>query len=146
MFETYRKLLGILTRRERRNFFIVLFLVLIMGFVETIGVAAIVPFMLVLADPTAIERRSSLHDIYTTLNFTDPHAFMIFLGVTVFTVIVGGLLLKAYAFYTVYKFTMMRSYTISNRMLRGYLFQPYTWFLNRHSAELGASILGEVTR
>ena len=146
MFETYRKLLGILTRRERRNFFIVLFLVLIMGFVETIGVAAIVPFMLVLADPTAIERRSSLNEIYTTLNFTDPHAFMIFLGVTVFTVIVGGLLLKAYAFYTVYKFTMMRSYTISNRMLRGYLFQPYTWFLNRHSAEIGANILGDVAK
>ena len=33
-----------------------------------------------------------------------------------------------------------------DRMLRGYLLQPYTWFLNRHSAEIGANILGDVTK
>ena len=41
---------------------------------------------------------------------------------------------------------MMRSYTIANRMLRGYLLHPYTWFLNHHSAEIGANILGDVTK
>ena len=41
---------------------------------------------------------------------------------------------------------MMRSYTIASRMLRGYLFQPYTWFLNRHSAEIGANVLADVTK
>jgi ATP-binding cassette, subfamily B, bacterial PglK len=40
----------------------------------------------------------------------------------------------------------MRGYSISSRMLRGYLFQPYTWFLHRHSADLGASVLSEVTQ
>ena len=41
---------------------------------------------------------------------------------------------------------MMRSYTLSSRMLRGYLFQPYTWFLNRHSADIGANVLGDVAK
>ena len=71
---------------------------------------------------------------------------MLFLGGVVFVVVVGGLLFKAVAFYAVYRFTMMRSYTISSRMLRGYLFQPYTWFLNRHSAEIGANVLGDVAK
>ena len=146
MFDVYRKLLGLLTPRERRSFFVVLGLVLVMGFVETVGVAAIVPFMLVLADPTAIERHAILGQVYAALNFTDPHAFMVFLGGMVFVVVVGGLLFKALAFYAVYRFTMMRSYTIANRLLRGYLFQPYTWFLNRHSAEIGANILGDVAK
>jgi ABC-type multidrug transport system fused ATPase/permease subunit len=146
MFDTYRKLLGLLTPRERRSFFLVLVLVLAMGFVETVGVAAIVPFMLVLADPAAIERHAVLADVYAALRFTDPHTFMMFLGGVVFVIVVGGLLFKAFAFYAVYRFTMMRSYTISNRMLRGYLFQPYTWFLNRHSAEIGANILGDVAK
>jgi len=146
MFDTYRKLLGLLTPRERRSFFLVLLLVLAMGFVETVGVAAIVPFMLVLADPAAIERHAVLADVYAALHFTDPHTFMMFLGGVVFVIVVGGLLFKAFAFYAVYRFTMMRSYTISNRMLRGYLFQPYTWFLNRHSAEIGANILGDVAK
>ena len=30
-------------------------------------------------------------------------------------------------------------------MVEGYLHQPYSWFLNRHSADLGKTVLAEVT-
>jgi ABC-type multidrug transport system fused ATPase/permease subunit len=146
MFDTYRKLLQLLTRRERRHFYLVLLLITVMGLVETVGVASIVPFMLVLADPGAIERHAILQEVYTGLQFSEPQAFMVFLGFAVFVIVVGGLLFKVVAFYAIYRFTMMRSYSIANRMLRGYLMQPYTWFLNRHSADIGANVLGDVTK
>jgi ABC-type multidrug transport system fused ATPase/permease subunit len=146
MFDTYRKLLQLMTRRERRSFFLLLGLIIVMGLVETVGVASVVPFMLVLADPTAIERHAILGEVYQRLGFTDPRAFMTFLGFGVFGIVVGGLLFKALTFYAVYRFAMMRSYSLSNRMLRGYLFQPYTWFLNRHSADIGANVLGDVAK
>jgi ABC-type multidrug transport system fused ATPase/permease subunit len=146
MFDTYRKLLDLLTPRERRSFYLVLVLITVMGIVETFGVASIVPFMLVLADPTAIERHAILGQIYHGLNFADPQSFMVGLGFAVFVIVVGGLLFKALAFYAIYRFTTMRSFSISQRMLRGYLFQPYTWFLNRHSADIGANVLGDVTK
>ena len=38
----------------------------------------------------------------------------------------------------------MRQYTIGKRLIEGYLNQPYSWFLNRHSADLGKTILSEV--
>lgn len=38
----------------------------------------------------------------------------------------------------------MRGYTISARLLTGYLHQPYEWFLSRNSAELGRAVLSEV--
>ena len=38
----------------------------------------------------------------------------------------------------------MRNYSIAKRLVEGYLQQPYSWFLNRHSAELGKNILSEV--
>jgi ABC-type multidrug transport system fused ATPase/permease subunit len=146
MFDTYRKLLDLLTPRERRSFYLVLGLITVMGLVETVGVASIVPFMLVLADPTAVERHAILGQLYTALNFTDPQSFMLALGVAVFCIVVGGLLFKVVAFYAIYRFTTMRSFSISQRMLRGYLLQPYTWFLNRHSADIGANVLGDVTK
>ena len=37
----------------------------------------------------------------------------------------------------------MREYSIER--LISYLRQPYSWFLNRHSAELGKTILSEVS-
>ena len=39
----------------------------------------------------------------------------------------------------------MREYTIGKRLIEGYLHQPYSWFLNRHSADLGKNILSEVS-
>ena len=38
----------------------------------------------------------------------------------------------------------MREYSLSKRLVEGYLHQPYSWFLNRHSADLGKTILSEV--
>ena len=38
----------------------------------------------------------------------------------------------------------MRQYSIAKRLMEGYLHQPYSWFLNRNSADLGKSILSEV--
>jgi hypothetical protein len=38
----------------------------------------------------------------------------------------------------------MRNYSLSMRLVAGYLHQPYAWFLNRHSADLGKNVLVEV--
>ena len=40
---------------------------------------------------------------------------------------------------------MMLEYSISKRLTEGYLNQPYSWFLNRHSADLSKTILSEVS-
>jgi ATP-binding cassette, subfamily B, bacterial PglK len=145
MLDTYRKLLRLLTPRERRQFWLMLLLIVMMGCVETIGVASIMPFMYMLADPAVLERHAMLSQLYAALGF-DMHGFMIFFGCLVFVIVVGGLLFKAVTLYAVYRFTMMRGYSLSNRLLRGYLFQPYTWFLNRHSAHIGANVLGDVAK
>ena len=39
----------------------------------------------------------------------------------------------------------MREYSISKRLVEGYLHQPYSWFLGRNSADLGETILSEVS-
>ena len=38
----------------------------------------------------------------------------------------------------------MCEYGLSKRMTESYLNQPYSWFLGRHSADLGKTILSEV--
>ena len=38
----------------------------------------------------------------------------------------------------------MLEYSIGRRLVEGYLNQPYSWFLNRNSADLGKNILSEV--
>ena len=80
------------------------------------------------------------------LGFTSHQGFMLALASASSSSWSSGMVFKAVTAYATYRFAMMRSYTISSRMLNGYLSQPYTWFLDRHSAGLGAAVLGEVQK
>ena len=40
----------------------------------------------------------------------------------------------------------MREFSIGKRLIEGYLHQPYSWFLSRHSADLGKTILSDVAQ
>ena len=144
MFDTYRKLLDLLAPRERRRFYLLLVMIVVMGIVQMLTVASILPLMFVLQHPAVIETNDLLSRSIRPLGFTSHQSFTLALAFGVFVFVIFGMVFKAVTAYATYRFTMRRSYTICSRMLRGYLLQPYTWFLNRHSAALGATVLGEV--
>ena len=55
VIETYRKLLDLLTPRERRNFYILLVMIVLMGIFQMLTVASILPLMFVLQHPAIVE-------------------------------------------------------------------------------------------
>jgi ABC-type bacteriocin/lantibiotic exporter with double-glycine peptidase domain len=71
--------------------------------------------------------------------------FLFALGVLVFMLLIISLVFKALTTYAQVQFTQMREYSIGKRLIEGYLHQPYSWFLSRHSADLGKTILSEVS-
>ena len=70
--------------------------------------------------------------------------FLFALGVAVFFLLILSLLFKACTTYMQVRFVQMLEYNISKKLVEGYLHQPYSWFLNRNSADLGKTILSEV--
>ena len=50
---------------------------------------------------------------------------------------------KAITNYMLVKFVKMNEFNIGKRLIETYLHQPYNWFLNRNSADLGKTILSE---
>jgi len=146
VIETYRKLLDLLAPRERRKFYLLLVMIVGMGIFQMLTVASILPLMFVLQHPAVIETNALLSKVYSALGFTSHQSFTLALAFGVFVFVIFGMVFKAVTAYATYRFTMRRSYTISSRMLSGYLHQPYIWFLDRHSAALGAAVLGEVQK
>ncbi len=144
MIDTIRKFRELLDARERRNAVILFVMMLVTGVMEALGVASIMPFLSVLSNPEMIQKSQILSRIYRGIGFSSTDAFLFFLGVIVFGVVVFGLFLKAVTQYALARFTHMRNYSLSSRLLNHYLEKPYSWFLNRHSADLGKSILSEV--
>ena len=146
--KTLKKLIYLLTLRERKRAGLLLCIVLIMSLLEMAGLASIVPFMAVLANPEIIETNSMLNTAFQTSNamfgVENSRQFLILLGIVVFVMLLLSLSFKALSIYAQVRFIEMRQYTIGRRVVEGYLNQPYSWFLNRNSTELGKTILSEV--
>jgi len=142
---TVRKLFDLLTPAERVRAALLVGLILVMALLDAVGVASIMPFMAVLSNPQLVETNSALVKLRQLTDASSAQDFLFMLGVLVFVLLVVSLAFKALATYAQVRFTLMREYSIGQRLVAAYLHQPYVWFLNRHSAELGKTILSEVT-
>lgn len=122
-------------------------MMLVMALLEMLGVASILPFIAVLANPALVETNSILSWAYqfsSNVGVASVEQFLFLLGFLVFVFLVFSLTFKALTTYAQTRFALMREYSIGKRLVEGYLHQPYSWFLNRHSADLGKTILSEV--
>lgn len=137
-------LLGILLPRERRNFYILVVVTTISALLEASSIASILPLLSVLSDPGLIESNAYLAFGYRITQADSISQFQFYLAIAAFVMVVMGLLLKTLMTYAITRYSAMREYSISSRLLQGYLHQPYEWHLSHHSAELSRSILAEV--
>ena len=145
--QTFKKLLFLLSPKERKNASLLLIMIIIMALLDVVGVASILPFVAVLTNPSLIETNLFLNYIYQfskLFNVENSQQFLFALGILVFLLLVFSLTFKALTTYAQLRFVLMREYSIGRRLVEGYLYQPYSWFLDRHSAELGKTILSEV--
>ena len=141
------KLLALLTPPEHKRAVVLMGMILVMAFLDMLGVASILPFMAVLSNPELVQTNAVLNNAFTISRQIGIHTseqFLFALGVLVFVLLVTSLAFKALTTYLQTRFALMREYSIGKRLVEGYLHQPYSWFLNRHSADLGKSILSEV--
>lgn len=144
MIATYRKLFTLFDAVERRRFWILTGVMVLVAATEIIGMSAVLMLLNVLSAPDMVQSHPILSRAYQALGFESTFSFQVALASAVMVVVVGGLAVKAFGVYATTRFSMMRGYTVSTRLLSAYLSQPYTWFLNRNSAELGKNVLIEV--
>lgn len=143
-----KKLHALLTPSDRKSAAILMGMVLVMAFLDMLGVASIMPFMAVLANPELVQTNALLNTAFTIVHHAGIHTteqFLFALGILVFVLLVTSLAFKALTTYVQTRFTLMREYSIGKRLVEGYLHQPYSWFLNQHSADLGKTVLSEAS-
>ena len=145
--QTLKKFISLLTPDELRHAILLLLMILTMALLDMIGVASILPFMAVLTNPNIIETNiiiNKMYQISIIFGVENNEEFLFALGILVFILLITSLSFKALTTYIQVRFVQMREYTISKRFVENYLHQPYSWFLNRNSANIGKTILSEV--
>lgn len=145
----FKKALNLLSQQERKKANLLLLMILVMALLDMIGVASILPFIAVLANPSIIETNIFLKEIFEishVFGVTNTKQFLFVLGLFVFVLLIISLFFKAITTYLQISFALMLEYSIGKRLVEAYLHQPYSWFLNQHSANLGKTILSEVSQ
>jgi ABC-type multidrug transport system fused ATPase/permease subunit len=143
----FKKLLFLLSPHERKSAALLLVMMIIMALLDMVGVASILPFITVLMNPNLVETNIILNNIFQAsriFGIDTNQEFIFFLGIAAFVLLIISIFFKALTTYAQVRFVQMREYSIGRRLIEVYLHQPYSWFLNHHSADLGKNILSEV--
>jgi len=135
---------SVLTPAERRDLVLLVPAVIGMALLETAGVASIVPFLGLLSDPTLVGRSAWLSWLFTTGGFHSRDSFFFAVGSVMLALVTVGNIVSALTTWGLLRFAWMRNHSLSTRLLVAYLGQPYEFFLDKNSAELGKNILSEV--
>ena len=120
-----------------------------MALIEMLGVASIFPFIAILTNPELIEENSYLNYIYKFSNnfgITNKEQFILYFGLSFLLFLIFSLLIKATTQFLQTRFVLMREYSLGKRLIENYVNQPYSWFLNQNTANLGKTILSEVSQ
>lgn len=133
----------LLDARERRNALTVLAIAALSAFASTAMVGSMMPFLSVLSDPTYIHGSPMLSEAYSRFGFASTYWFLIALGAVVLGVITLAMALQLLKVYAVARFSMMRVHSLSRRLIARYLSQPYEYFLDHHSGDMGTRVLAE---
>ena len=144
MLSIYSRMWPLISAKRRRQLAPLLLLMLVAGFLEFAGVAVIVPFLAVLANPEIIQTRAPLQALYDWAGAQSTFGFLRMLGVLVFLATIVSIIVRAATLYFITQFVRGVAIDLGIARLRRFLAQPYEWFLGKHSSDLGKSVLEEV--
>ncbi|WP_227602010.1 MULTISPECIES: ABC transporter ATP-binding protein [Acinetobacter] len=138
------KIWKILTPLDKKKLGVVSILVIFMTIIESIGVVSIMPFLAVLANPESIQQNFLLKKIYNFFQAQNSNQFIIYLGVISLVIVILSALLKILTQYALNRFSSLQRHYFSSRLLKIYLKQNYSFFLQRNSADLTKILLNDV--
>ena len=141
---TAQKIWGLLTPAERHNALMLLGLMVIGMALETLGIGLVIPALVLLTQQDLVHNYPALQPVLQTLG--NPSQQNLIIGgmlVLVGVYLIKGLFLAFLAWQQT-RFAFGVQTQLSQRLFTVYLRQPYTFHLQRNSAQLIRNVINEV--
>jgi ABC-type multidrug transport system fused ATPase/permease subunit len=139
----FSKLFSILTRHDKRFLIVLVFISIAVSLIEMVGVTAVLPFINIASDFSAIHTNHYLELIYQLFHFHSDINFIIATGVVLLIFYFFRSLLNLGYFYLLAKFSKGRYHLIAYRLFENYLGMSYRAFIDKNSSELSKAIINE---
>lgn len=144
--ELIQKLNYLFNKKEKQKLMLIFFMVVVAAFFETLGIGLIVPFVQIVMEPSMIFENSIMVYLYDLFSFQSTNSFLIFSAVMMFLIFVFKNLYLLLCLFVQNKVILTQQARLSSRLYGTYLNKPYTFHLQRNTAELLRNIKEEVRR
>jgi ABC-type multidrug transport system fused ATPase/permease subunit len=142
MLESLRALAEIFDRSARRRFLTLAGLLLVMAVFEAASVAAVLPFIQLALTPEAAESAAATR-MAVALGASDTRPPVVVMGWLALSLFLLSSGLSAAVTWFMFRVAASENRRLSVRLLGGYMQQPYSFFLDRNTSELGKNVLFE---
>jgi ABC-type multidrug transport system fused ATPase/permease subunit len=138
-----RTLLSLLSRQEKRGLAAVLGLIVVTSALEAMAVAAIYPFLAVVASPGTLSQNRVVAFAYVASHATTPRSFLVVLGVVILGLVLLTSLVGAYTMWRQQRFVWSFEHQLQVRLLTRYLSQAYPYFIEHNTADIQRALTRE---
>ena len=146
MFKLIRRLFSLLTKKQRKQYYALQLLVVLMAVMEIAGVASIIPFMALVGNMSQLKQDTLIAQVYQASGISSETQFLFLLGFAVLIMLLIATLISSYTIWTISMFSNKIGAEIADRLYTHYLKQGWLFHASGSSALLTKKIAIESIR
>lgn len=146
MKDSIYKILMLFNANDKKVLFGLFLMMIVAAIFETIGIGMIVPIVGLLTNPEIIQEQAALKYLYNLLDFQSTRSFIVFSVIGLLLIFVFKNLYLLIYNYIQIKVILNHQVKLSRKLFKEYLTKPYTFHLQRNTANLLRNVNNEVSR
>ena len=146
MFKLISNLFNLLSPYQRKRFYILQLLVILMTIVEILGVASIIPFMALVGDMSQLQQDTFIAKFYQMSGINSESQFVFILGICVLIMLFISMVISVFTIWGLSMFANKIGTEIADRLYAHYLNQDWLFHASGSSAQLTKKIATETMR
>ena len=141
-----KKILGLLTVKQKNRYYYLQFLVVIAALSEVVSVLAIGPFMALVGNIELINNNKLVNNVYLYLEFSSEFGFLFFVGFSIFFLLCFSALVSIVTIRRLSMFAAEVGAEFGDTLYSYYLNKNYLYHVGNNSSVLIKQIATEVNR
>ncbi|MDA9104649.1 ABC transporter ATP-binding protein/permease [Candidatus Pelagibacter ubique] len=146
MIKTIIEFFSLLTSSQRRRFYTLQILVIIMTFAEVASIFSITPFMAIVGDPSLLQKENLLGTLYIKSNLASPYEFIFYLGFIVLGILTISAFISIFITWRLAIFSTKIGVEIGDSLYSHYLNQDWLFHTRGSSSNLTKKISTDTAR
>lgn len=146
MLDVIKQIFSLLTLEQRKRFYILQVLVILMAFTELLGIASIAPFMALVGDMSLLEKDGIYSKVYQLSGINEPVNFLFITGVAVLSVLTLSTIVSMFTTWRLSLYASSIGVQLADRLYTHYMQQDWQFHASGSSAQLTKQVSTESVR